>query len=301
LGLGLTFIQVDEYGLAIVLFVASAIVLFSKAVHWGGFPGKTIVTHFVRVLCILIAICSVPAFLIWTQAKKGDRAWTSFHISGRRRSNAKLANSATPTNDSSRAFGPPRGMSSTTHPAPPRRTPRKDTSPAKKSTLTEGTYKSAQGQNQQQTIGPEVQLLERAVEDVRSCHSFQEASRKRFQMAMRRIEEIISTANMTEQSKTSFQQWQMQILHEGDMKLYSQVYKQEFMEVRRLLVLKVPDAAEPSEDYERPGNMGGVTGICFDLSNITEAYIGRQYEEGRIGLEDGRRYLGRLRPALPAK
>jgi hypothetical protein len=83
------------------------------------------------------------------------------------------------------------------------------------------------------------------------------------------------------------------------MQMYSQIYKQEFMEVRRLLVLKGVDAVEPEIDYENPGNMGGVTGICFDLSHITEAYINRQYAEGKIKPEDARRYLGLLRPTLP--
>ncbi len=84
-----------------------------------------------------------------------------------------------------------------------------------------------------------------------------------------------------------------------DMQLYSQVYKQEFMEVRRLLVLKGMDEQEPGINYENPGNMGGVTGICFDLTHLTEAYINRQYAEEKINREDAQRYLGLLRPTLP--
>lgn len=85
------------------------------------------------------------------------------------------------------------------------------------------------------------------------------------------------------------------------MNLYGQVYRQEFKEVRRLLVMKVPDAVHPEIDYENPGNMGGVTGICFDLSEITEAYIQRQCETGKISLEEGRHYLGLLRKRSPMR
>ena len=42
-----------------------------------------------------------------------------------------------------------------------------------------GTLKPAESQHQQQTVGPEVQLLERAVEAVRSCRSFQDSSMRR--------------------------------------------------------------------------------------------------------------------------
>ena len=37
-----------------------------------------------------------------------------------------------------------------------------------------------------------------------------------------------------------FMQWRMDRVFREDMQLYAQVYKQEFMEVRRLLVVKAP-------------------------------------------------------------
>lgn len=139
-----------------------------------------------------------------------------------------------------------------------------------------------------------MQLLERAVEAVRSCHSFQYSSIKRMKEAQARIQRHNSIPNVTEQSKSSFAQWAMGNLGREDMQLYGQVYKQEFMEVRRLLVLKGIDEVDPEIDYENPRNLGGVTGICFDLSNITEAYINRQYAEGKINVEEDRRYIGLL-------
>ncbi len=152
---------------------------------------------------------------------------------------------------------------------------------------------------QQQVIDPAVQLLERAVEAVRSCHSFQTSSMKRMMEAQARIQQHNSRPGVTEESKSRFAQWEMGINIQEDMQLYSQVYKQEFMEVRRLLVLKGMDEQEPGINYENPGNMGGVTGICFDLTHLTEAYINRQYAEEKINREDAQRYLGLLRPTLP--
>jgi hypothetical protein len=117
------------------------------------------------------------------------------------------------------------------------------------------------------------------------------------QEAQKEIQERNSSPqDRTEQSKNSFMQWRMERVFREDMQLYSQVYKQEFMEVRRLLIAKTPDVVKRFQDYENPGNMGGVTGICFDLSDITEAYIEQQYAAGRFSVEDGRRYLGLLRP-----
>jgi hypothetical protein len=52
---------------------------------------------------------------------------------------------------------------------------------------------------------------------------------------------------------------------------------------------------EPLIDYENPGNMGGVTGICFDLNQLTEAYANRLYQEGKITREQGQTYIARLR------
>jgi hypothetical protein len=147
---------------------------------------------------------------------------------------------------------------------------------------------------QPEASDPEAQLLERSVEVVRSCHSFLRSSGKRMQEAQAKIQRHNSRPNITEQSKQSFSQWQMELLHRDDMQLYGQVYKQEFMDVRRLLVMRVPDAVEPSVDYDNPHNMGGVTGICYDLSNLAEAYVNREYAQGKITIEDGRKYLALL-------
>jgi hypothetical protein len=40
-GIGMTLVQVDEYSFALLLWVLSAIVLLSKAVHWEGFVSCT--------------------------------------------------------------------------------------------------------------------------------------------------------------------------------------------------------------------------------------------------------------------
>jgi hypothetical protein len=78
LGLGMTFIQVDEYGVALVLWVLSAIVLFAKAVHWKGIETRPRVSILIRCLFVLAAIAFVPLSLVWTQSKRGDKPWTAF-------------------------------------------------------------------------------------------------------------------------------------------------------------------------------------------------------------------------------
>jgi hypothetical protein len=82
-GLGMTFIQVDEYALALVLWVLSSVVLLSKAVHWQGISGKVGLTRFLRILYILAAISFMPVSILWTQAKRGEKPWTAFRWSGR--------------------------------------------------------------------------------------------------------------------------------------------------------------------------------------------------------------------------
>jgi hypothetical protein len=73
----MTFIQVDEYALAVLCWIAFAIVLFSKAVHWGGITGNRRFTRIARVVFILSATAFIPGSLIWTQAKRGRRPWSN--------------------------------------------------------------------------------------------------------------------------------------------------------------------------------------------------------------------------------
>ncbi len=77
LGLGMTFIQVDEYALAVALWVASATVLFAKAIHWKGVEGRPNITRAARAGLAVAAIAFVPLSVIWTQAKRGDKPWTA--------------------------------------------------------------------------------------------------------------------------------------------------------------------------------------------------------------------------------
>ena len=73
----MTFIQVDEYALAIVVWVLSAMVLFAKAVHWTGFPNHRIISRITRIVLLVLAIAFVPVSVVWTQAKRGDKLWTA--------------------------------------------------------------------------------------------------------------------------------------------------------------------------------------------------------------------------------
>jgi hypothetical protein len=104
----------------------------------------------------------------------------------------------------------------------------------------------------QQLADPAIQLLDRAVGTVRTCHSFQVSSMKRMNEAETSIKESNLRQSLTEQQKSAFAEWKMGTLNREDMQLYSEVYKHEFMEVRSLLVLKGVDEVEPGIDYENP-------------------------------------------------
>ena len=144
---------------------------------------------------------------------------------------------------------------------------------------------------------PELQLLDRAVEALRSCHSFLEASHKRRKEAYAKIQEHDAMPGTTDDSKKAFANWINDGVFKEDMKLYDQVHKPEFMEVRRLLAFKMPGAVDARVDYEAPGNMGGVLGICHDLSGMTERYISLEAAQGRITADQASRHLEALRRA----
>jgi len=78
-GAGMTFIQVDEYAAALILWTLSSIVLLAKAIHWQGIKGKPRLTRVLRVIYLFLALGFIPISVTWTQAKKGDKSWTAMH------------------------------------------------------------------------------------------------------------------------------------------------------------------------------------------------------------------------------
>jgi hypothetical protein len=144
-------------------------------------------------------------------------------------------------------------------------------------------------------IGIEVQLVERSVKAVENCHALQKDYFRRRDELVRRVKELSPPENLPQARGPDFGQ-QVMVLNREIMTLYQQVYRQEFMEVRRLVVPEVPAATEIVIDYENPQNMGGVTEICFDLSKVTNAYIGRQLASKKIRPEDAQAYMERIVP-----
>lgn len=146
---------------------------------------------------------------------------------------------------------------------------------------------------------PDAQLLDRAVEVVGHCHDFQIAFIKKYKDVQLRIQVHDSQPGITEESKRQFSGFELGVLQKEEMQLYHQVYKAEFMELRRLLVPRVPDAAEVAVEYDDPGNMGGVTGVCSDLQNLSEAVVNRQTSEGKLTTAKASEYMNRLLPGRP--
>jgi hypothetical protein len=151
--------------------------------------------------------------------------------------------------------------------------------------------------NEQPASNGDLQLLERAVSTVENCHSFQAASLVRLHEAQARIKWHNSLPGETEQANSSFQNWTIGNLRSDDMRLYDQIYKSEFMEVRKQLVFKVSNATQIPVDYESPLSMGGVTGICYDLSQLADAYLNRTYDAGEIDADAVKQYYQRIHVA----
>jgi hypothetical protein len=76
-GMGMTFIQVEEYGLAVVAWILSSVVLFSKSVHWPGFVNYPKTSALFRIFFVGAAVTFIPVSVIWTQSKRADKPWTS--------------------------------------------------------------------------------------------------------------------------------------------------------------------------------------------------------------------------------
>ncbi len=89
-GIGMTFIQVDEYGLALVAWALSAVVLFSKAIDWKGISGNPRATLSLRILFVLTAISFIPLSVMWTQAKRGSKPWTSLKVKASTNTDTRL-------------------------------------------------------------------------------------------------------------------------------------------------------------------------------------------------------------------
>ena len=73
----MTLVQVDEYAVALALWIASALVLLSKAVHWEGIRRHPKLTPYCRVMLIVAALLLIPLSVVWTQAKREDKSWSN--------------------------------------------------------------------------------------------------------------------------------------------------------------------------------------------------------------------------------
>jgi hypothetical protein len=75
-GLVLGFISIDEYGIAAVVWVVSAVVLGSKAVHWRGLVNYPTATGPLRWCYILTAVAFLVFGMWGINVKKGNKPWT---------------------------------------------------------------------------------------------------------------------------------------------------------------------------------------------------------------------------------
>jgi len=76
----MTLIQVDEYGLALAFWAASALVLLAKALQWRGPMNHPVLTSVTRSLFVLAAIAFMPLSTVWTEVKRHDRPWSNLSL-----------------------------------------------------------------------------------------------------------------------------------------------------------------------------------------------------------------------------
>jgi hypothetical protein len=94
LAFALTFIQVDEYLAAELLFAFTMLIWVAKAIHWTGLNDRPRLTRFVRLVCILVAVGFLLLLSFWTEAKRGDKPWSSLQ---RKHSTASPKNNDQPS------------------------------------------------------------------------------------------------------------------------------------------------------------------------------------------------------------
>jgi hypothetical protein len=86
----------------------------------------------------------------------------------------------------------------------------------------------------------------------------------------------------------------MEKSRQANMLLYDQAYKQEFMEVHRLLALSAPTRGNPEADFENPRTSEDTDNICDDLFLRTKGYVDLLFSEGKLNSNDQRKYIHAL-------
>jgi hypothetical protein len=73
-----TAVQVKEYGIALVLFVASGVSLILSPLGWNGPQRHPLFTRICKVLLMTVGVVLIPLSLLWVRKQKGDEPWTVF-------------------------------------------------------------------------------------------------------------------------------------------------------------------------------------------------------------------------------
>lgn len=295
----LAFEEAHEFGVAEGLLFAGALSLVYSTFYWRGIKEWPRLTITGRILGVVFAICLLVVGCIWILGRKGSDPWSQvpqfFH---------GLLNKPTSPQQAGKegrlqVGGPEQGQQEI--PAPPQPStqppnqPRKTSRPPTEAHPTPPALPAASPIPS--SAPPSDPLLDRAIAAIRSCNSFEHDAEVKLRQAQADIQRHNAQPHETEENNLRYAAWRVGIDSTAEMTLYQQVYKTEFVEVRRLLILSGSRPGGFEIDYENPGNMGAVGGICLNLSETTEDYLNRQYALGKIDKEDGQRYFKSLREA----
>lgn len=72
----LGFEEAHEYGIALVLVLASAASLISALIRWGGVPESPTLTNTARIAGFCLSIVLLVFSLVWIWGQKGDQDWS---------------------------------------------------------------------------------------------------------------------------------------------------------------------------------------------------------------------------------
>lgn len=148
--------------------------------------------------------------------------------------------------------------------------------------------------NYNQIVVPqtEKQLLERAAHAAGSCHVFQENRAEQAEWYRKAYER----SGFSEQERKQMLDEDYLMHWKVDSETYAQDYGHEFMEVHKALVLKGMKRKLGPLNFEHPFNGGEVTGICADLTDLTEQYISHLYSNRTINSANRQRYREMIWP-----
>ncbi len=280
------------------MWILSALVLLAKAIRWKGLSNHPSLSTPIRVAYALAAISFVPLSVFWTEVKRGQRPWSSIQTLAIQHAVTKFTSeqqSKSPKQLTATAPMQPQNIPDAGGAAPPAAVRK----PIVKSRSNTTSTKSRGDVVPEPAIpiDKDLELVSSSVDSLVHCYGFLKASNERHAKVRKDIQahdDSIDAQNLSpqasSQSKAMFNRWRIDQLIRDDANIYSQVYKDEFVQIRKRLAREVPEEVEPHVD--EPGDASwSPYETCSELQRMIRAYVTKLYEEKRISPEQGKKYF----------